>query len=106
MNKRKAIIYTIIVLILGLILNFLFGIMPDGFKNSVAGFSGSIGLSYTLFWIICTLLTAAVMLFFVWKQTLNETTKEKDPVNIKRQINQYGNKSIYIEKNKADINIK
>jgi uncharacterized membrane protein len=108
MKKRNAIVLTIVVLILGFILNFLFEIMPDGFKESITGFSGSIGLSYTLFWIICTLLIAVVMLFFVWKQTLTETDdtiQEKQSGNIERQTNITGDKTIYIEKNNGNITV-
>ncbi|MEZ5083804.1 MAG: NB-ARC domain-containing protein [Bacteroidales bacterium] len=75
MKKNKAIVLTIVVLILGFLLNFLFEIMPDDFKKSMTDFSNSIGLSYTLFWIIFTLLVAIVTLYFVWKQALNSETK-------------------------------
>ena len=77
MKKRKAVVLTITVLVLGFIINFLFEIMPDDFKNSVNSFSGSIGLSYTLFWIICTLVIIVVMLFIVWRQVLNNETEAK-----------------------------
>lgn len=108
MKKRSAILYTLLVLILGLVLNFLFELMPDEFKSSISAFSNSIGLSYTIFWIICTFFLAGAMIYFVWEQTLNEP-KELDPNkqtgSINRQVNQYGEKSIYLEKNNGDINV-
>lgn len=106
MKKRKAVVYTITVLVLGFILNFLFGIMPDDFKNSVNHFSGSIGLSYTLFWIICTLVIIVVMLFFVWKK-VRHTETEKTQISNKtntRNIKQ-GKKSVYVEKHEGPINM-
>ena len=110
MKKRKAVVLTIIVLVLGFIINFLFEIMPDDFKNLVNSFSGSIGLSYTKFWIICIFVIVVVMLILVWKQVINETTatnpKKQTIKEITRQIIQCGKKPIYIEKNNGDINVK
>jgi len=66
-------------------------------------------LSYTLFWIICTSVIVIVMLFIVWRQTLTktkDTVQEKQSKNIKRQTNITGDNTIYIEKNKGDINVK
>ena len=110
MKKRKAVVLTIIVLVLGFIINFLFEIMPDDFKDLVNSFSSSIGLSYTKFWIICIFVIVVVMLILVWKQVINETTatnpKKQTIKEITRQINQNGKKSVYIENNKGDINVK
>jgi len=106
MKKKKAIVLTIGVLILGFVLNFLFGIVPDDLKKSMTHFSNSIGLSYTLFWIICTLLVATVTLYFVWKQTLNNETEntpmqnETNTKNIKQ-----GKGSVYVEKSEGPINM-
>lgn len=93
MKKIKAIVLTIIVLILGLIINFLFEIMPDDFKNSVTDFAGNIGLSYPMFWFICTLLIVVVMLFFVWKQALNNQKEKTKILNETDTIKTTGNKN-------------
>ena len=110
-KKRNAVLIAIVVLILGMILNFLFEILPDNFKQSLTDFTLSIGLSYSLFWIICTVMIIVITLLFVWRQVLIEQTKSKNEKNakpnkhVKREINQ-GKKSVYIEKHNGDIKIK
>lgn len=106
MNKRKAIYITIAVFILGFALNFLFGIMPDDFKDSISSFTESLGLSYTLFWILCTILIAAILLFFVWQQeSKSETINTPIRSTKKTRIIEQGKGSLYVENNKGPINM-
>ena len=67
-----------------------------------------LGLSYSLFWIICTFVVITITLFFVWKQAIIENNKSNNGLNqqekSKREIYQLGDKSIYIENNNGDIN--
>lgn len=83
--------------------------MPEDFKNWTHSFSNSLGLTYTLFWGICTLLIVAVMLFIVWKQVRSEKTdsgkNEDQNKHSETTINQHGPKSIAVKKNSGDIHI-
>lgn len=108
-EKRKAALITGSILILGIMLNFLFGIMPDNFKDTVSGFANGLGVPYSLFWILVTSVIIIITLIFVWKQAL--TNNEKQETSTKtvfkgkgRQINM-GPESKYIEKNNGDINV-
>ena len=104
MNKKNASIVTIIILLLGFIANFLFQIMPDKFKKIITSFSNIIGLTYTQFWIICTLLIIATTMIFVWIKAKGSKNRDKKPAE-KREINIEAKKSNYFEKPKGDIRI-
>jgi hypothetical protein len=120
MNKRNlnATYITIIIFTLGIFLNLMIQILPENIKRYFNKIALVLGLSYSLFWLFCSLLIIFITLFFVWKQTItgfkvtNNEFKELDdeaqPIISKRnerKISQFGEKSIYIEKNKGDINI-
>ena len=109
MKNRNAVFLTILLVVLELIINFLFEIMPDYFKNTISIFSNRIGLSYTSFWIFCTLIIVLILLLLIWKQALKDTDgpdKEKQPGIIKRQTNIKADKLTYIEIQKGNINVK
>ncbi|MCP5064524.1 MAG: hypothetical protein GY936_18970 [Ignavibacteriae bacterium] len=109
-KKRNAILKTFGVLFFGFILSLLFELMPDGFKQTLTRFAtGSLGLSYSIFWIICTTIVIIVILFFTWRQALSEkrgTDEESKNHIVEGKVNVIGKKNVYIKKNKGDIHIK
>jgi len=109
-TKRKQIFFTLLIIILSIISNFLFAIVPENLKLEITNFSsGYFGISYFYFWLICIFVITILSLFFVWKQTLfnnNKTgTKSLDPSSIERHVTQTGKKSVYIEKHDGDIHL-
>lgn len=108
-EKRKAALITVSILILGVMLNFLFGIMPDNFKDPVSGFANGLGMPYSLFWILVTSVIIIITLILVWKQALtnneNPVTSTKTVIKGKGRQIIIGHDSKYIEKNNGDINV-
>lgn len=96
-----------LILFLDLILNILIQLIPSTIKSYIASFVSLIGLTYSTFWFILTSIIVLIILFVSIRKTRIEKTKEQsvDKYAKKRVVNQYGSKSIYIEKNKGDIKI-
>ena len=80
-KKRNATLITLAVFILGAISNFLFGQMPDNFKQILTDFAEkNIGISYSLFWFLGTAIVIIITLFFVWRQALSEQQGHVDEI--------------------------
>jgi len=98
----------VIILFFDLILNIIIQLIPNSIKLFITRFSSFIGLSYTIFWFLLTTIIVLIILFISIKKIRIEETKDQlfNKEGGKRVVNQYGSKSIYIEKSERDINIK
>lgn len=105
-TKQYSII--ILTLILEFILNIMVQLLPDSFKKIISQFSSYLGISYNLFWLIITIIILIIVVIISLKDLNSKGDKEERVTrnSSKRVINQYGDKSIYIENNNGDIDLK
>lgn len=108
-TKTKPIIIIIVIFIFDLITNILVQLLPDNFRRVITMLSENIGISYSIFWLIITSVIVITTLFLILKQKKEKTSKveilERQRNSDGRVVNQYGEKSIYIEKNDSNITI-
>jgi len=108
MKKRTLIVLPLLIFVVGLVLSLLFGIMPNEFKKAVADYAGTLGVPYPLFWTIGFLLIVLLMLLLVWKKAFNQrrlSERSNQQKHTHRQVQQHGDKSVYMESQNGDINI-
>lgn len=104
-NSKKAVFWTILITVFGVVIGFLGELMPDNLKNSVEAWTvAHAGMPYLKVWIIVTTTVVCIFIYLVWKETLQKDKEEPYAGSASRTVTQ-GSKSIYIEKNEGDITI-
>ncbi len=78
MKKNKKKLSIIMISVIPILLGFATQLMPD-FKKQIIDFAeGYLGISYTLFWIICVIILVGISIFLFWKQAKNEKDLPKE----------------------------
>jgi uncharacterized membrane protein YdjX (TVP38/TMEM64 family) len=96
-----------LVLFFDLILNILVQLIPDTIKSHLTGYVALFGLTYTTFWLILTSIIVLIILFISIKKNKSDKISEQsmNKKATKRIVNQFGDKSVYIEKNQGDFKV-
>ncbi|MCB0642979.1 MAG: hypothetical protein KDC44_15125 [Phaeodactylibacter sp.] len=109
MSNKKQVRLSIFIALMGVLIGFLGELMPDELKAQIqTAVTDKLGMNYTQFWIILAVLFVGTSLFFVWRDARSDRAGQpgrQSPQAGQRTIHQHGDKSIYIERNKGDINI-
>lgn len=109
-GKSAAITKAIVLALLGIGIGFLGELMPDEVKNALQQQSQNyFGISYLWLWGIFVVIAIALTVFLLWQQAPDgevESETSGKAAKPERVVVQKGKKSVYVEKNKGDINIK